>query len=99
MPFSFRAQGRRRPAGAASPGLVNRLELEALGEGLQELPVDARVRLHERAELPGREAVAAQLRLGDDRGRPGPLGDQGDLAEVVAGAEAADLVAVDLDLR
>src|SRR6266540_338923 len=83
-----------RPAG---PPLVTGVEL--LGERLQELPGDARVRLDEGAELPWREAVAAELRLGRDGRGPGPFGDQGDLAEVVAGTEPSDFVAADLDLR
>src|SRR6266850_6575028 len=99
MPNSFRVQRRGGPHRAASPGLVNRLELEPLGQGLQEFPGDARVRLHQGAELPRRQAVAAELGLCGDRRSPGALGDQGDLAEVVSGAEATDLVAVDLDLR
>src|SRR5919106_5715269 len=67
-------------------------------ERLEDLPSDVRVRLHERTELPGREAVALELAVGLDRRGARPLGDQRDLAEMVAGAERADLLSADLDL-
>src|SRR4029453_7615533 len=58
---------------------------------------DRRVALDERPEFPGREAVAAELAVGRDCGAPRAVVDEGDFAEVVAGAELATLRAADRD--
>src|SRR2546425_559579 len=60
---------------------------------------DRRVRLDEWAKVPDRHPVAAQLRLGGDRRSTVHVRDQTDLAEVVAGAERADILASDAHLR
>src|SRR2546423_12303680 len=62
---------------------------------LEQRPSDRRVLLHQRAELPRREAVAPAVAGRGDRRRAGAAVDEGDLAEVVAGAERAALLAVD----
>ena len=67
---------------------------EPLGEGLQEVPGDRGVVLHERAELPERQAVADDITAGGHRRRPRPLVDQGGLTEVVASRERGHLLAV-----
>jgi hypothetical protein len=69
------------------------------GERLEELPGDARVRLDDRPELPRGEPERHDVRLRGHGRRARRLGDESDLAEVVAGAQPADLLAVDLDAR
>ena len=66
---------------------------QTLRHRLEQFPCDRGVRLDERAELPRGEPVAAQLAVGGDRGAAGAVVDQGDLAEVIPGAELAALVA------
>src|SRR5712691_63106 len=73
--------------------------LEPLRHRLQHLPGDRRVRLDERAEVPERHPVAAQVGLGGNRGGAIDVGDQNDLAEVVAWAEGSHLFAADAHLR
>src|SRR5438093_13640065 len=62
------------------------------------MPRDRGVRLDERPELPGGHPVAAELAVRRDGGRAGALVDQRDLAEVVARAERAALLAALADL-
>src|SRR5437868_1721196 len=73
---------------------------EPLGHHLKELPGDLGVRLDERPELPGGEPVAGEVGIGgNSRGAARLVVDQRDLAEVVAGAELASLLAVDVHAR
>src|SRR4051794_40494377 len=53
--------------------------------------------LDEWPELPGGETLAAEVGRRDDRRRARSAVDQGDLAEVVAGAKRPDDLAVDAD--
>ncbi len=64
-------------------------------ERLDELPRDPRVGLDDGAELPERHRVGGQIRICGDRCRARALVDQRDLAEVVAWAERAALLAAD----
>src|SRR5512146_1292867 len=57
---------------------------------LQQLPRDRAVALHQRPELPVREAIAHQVRARHYRRRAGTSVDQRDLAEMVARAEHVD---------
>src|SRR4029079_17152318 len=66
---------------------------------LQELPCDPCVPLDKGPELPGREAVAAELAVGRNGRACGPPLDQRDLAEVVAGPKLVALAAADRDGR
>src|ERR1051326_666495 len=80
--------------------LLRRLSfLEPLRHHLEHVPRDRRVRLDERAEVPGRHPVTGQIALGLDRRRPVDVGDQRDLAEVVTGAERPYVRAADADFR
>src|SRR5260370_26976955 len=63
--------------------------MELLGHRRQELPRDRGVALDERPEVPRRHAVADHVGRGGDRRRPVGAGEEGDLAEVVAGADRA----------
>src|SRR5919205_2401422 len=73
---------------------------EPLRHHLEESPRHLGVRLDERPELPGGQAVAGEIGVGRDRrGAPGLLVDQGYLAEVVAWAEPAPRLAMDVDAR
>ena len=69
-----------------------KLSRPTLRHRLEKLPCDRGVGLDERAELPRGEPVAAQLAVGGDRGAAGAVVDQGDLAEVIPGAELAAFV-------
>src|SRR5215212_9548974 len=53
--------------------------------------------LDERPELPGGQALAAQVGGGDDGRGARAAVDQGDLAEVLAGTQRADDLAIDAD--
>src|SRR5688500_5961910 len=70
-----------------------------LREGLQQLPADRAVLLHERSKIPERESVTGEFALGGHRGHARALVDQGDLAEVVALPERAALLAAHVHLR
>src|SRR3954454_12028083 len=72
---------------------------ELLGDRLDELPADLAVRDHERTELPEGEAVADEIGRGRDRRRAHAFVDEGDLAEVVAWAEARACRAAHRDRR
>src|SRR5918996_4862370 len=65
----------------------------------QQRPRDLRMLLDERAELPGRQPVAAEVGGGHDGRAPRSLVDERDLAEEVTGAERRSLVAADADRR
>jgi hypothetical protein len=78
--------------------LVRRRFPVAAREHLQERPSHLRMLLHEGAELPRREPVAEQVGRRDDRGRPDPVVDEGDLAEVVARPERRTVLVPDRDL-
>src|SRR5207249_6098286 len=73
--------------------------LEPLRHRLQHLPGDRRVRLDERAEVPERHPVAAQVGLRCDRRGSVDVGGQSDLAEVVSGPERAHVLAPDAHPR
>src|SRR6266516_3811330 len=64
---------------------------------LEQRPGDRGVLLDQRAELPRRQAVAPAVGGRGDRRRAGAAVDEGNLAEVVAGAERAALLPVDGD--
>ena len=83
----------RRAAGGARLGLA-----EAPGERHHHRPRGLGMIGDETLELPGSDAAAAQVGGGDHGRRAGPVVDQGDLAEVVAGAEGSDLLAADADV-
>src|SRR5215211_5155412 len=79
------------------PRLLRLSFLQALDEHLQHLPGYRRVRLDERPEVPRRHPVAVQLVVrGDGRGAV-DVGDESDLAEVVAGPELPHVAAADAD--
>src|SRR6185503_17242834 len=93
---STTARSRSPTSRSADPPRLAALGVADLArDGLEELPRDVGVVLDERAEIPRRHAVAAKLALGPDRGRALAVGDQCDLAEVVAGAEAPDRLPTD----
>ena len=79
---------RTNRVGISSRGQRAHTLAQALGERLQQFPPDGRVSLHERAELPERQAVADELGRRRDRGGACPLVDERDLAEVVARARS-----------
>src|SRR6188472_1024494 len=66
---------------------------------LEELPRDVGVVPREPAEVPEGDHVAAQARDGGHRGGARRLADQCELAEVVAGTDPSDLLAVDAHRR
>src|SRR5919204_500848 len=98
-----RAGGRncrpQRRAAAGGRAQHRLMALVILGHGLEELPGDRPVRLDEWLEVPGRHAVAPQLRLGRDRRGPRAVCQQRDLTEVVSGPECPPLLPTDRDLR
>src|SRR5205823_11643490 len=87
------ADARAGAAGAALGGLDQRHDV------LQELPGHVGVRVCEVAEVPERDLEHTQVARRGHGCRPLPLADQGDLPEVVAGAERLHVVAADADRR
>src|SRR5438093_6069529 len=68
-------------------------------QALEQAPGDLAVPLDERPELPRRQTPALQVGRRDHGRRSNAFVDQRDLAEVVAGAERAPLLAADGDVR
>ena len=68
---------------------------QLLSQGLQELPGDHAVGLHEWTELPKGEPVADEICVGDDRRCPRTLIDQRDLTEIIALLKGRSLNAAD----
>src|SRR5689334_12930915 len=88
---------RTRPRARSARALLGGAEL--LGHRLEHRPGELRVRLDERAEVPHRHPPGLDGRLGGDRGRAAALGDQRDLAEIVAWAELAAVFPANGHLR
>ena len=93
--------GRGRPRRArrpASPRAARRRVDASPSSGASSTRASALL-LDERPELPRRDAVALERRLGGDRRGAGTVVDQRDFAEVVAVRERVDVIALHADRR